>query len=302
MTRKYSSISVQTTLGTALSSNATSMTVATGTASALMGGITLGAAVNGVYPDQFTLAVDADTINEEIVFVTMVSSDTLTIVRGRAGTSAITHSGGASVKHVLTSNDLDYFNTTSENSVTLNGAQTVTGVKTFSTAPVISGATLSGTVTSTATISGGTVNPTTLQQAGVQAVTVSDTQTLTNKTLTAPIATYSVNAQTGTSYTPVLSDAGAIITMNSSAANTVSIPTNATTAFPIGACLTIITINAAATTTGTQTTITAATPLTTTIAAAGESATSPKLRAQYSSASVIKIATDLWYVVGDLTQ
>ena len=39
------------------------------------------------------------------------------------------------------------------------------------------------------TITGGTVNPTILQQGGVQAVTVSGTQTLTNKTLTAPVLT-----------------------------------------------------------------------------------------------------------------
>jgi microcystin-dependent protein len=36
------------------------------------------------------------------------------------------------------------------------------------------------------TITGGTVNPTTLQQAGVAAVTTTGTQTLTNKTLTSP--------------------------------------------------------------------------------------------------------------------
>ena len=107
MTRKYSSISVETTLATGISNSATTMTVATGTGSALMGGVTL--APGNV--DQFTVALDVDTQNEEIVFITAVSGDTFTIVRGRAGSSAISHSGGATVKHVLTSDDLTFYTT-----------------------------------------------------------------------------------------------------------------------------------------------------------------------------------------------
>jgi hypothetical protein len=105
MTRKYSSISLQTTLASGISNSATSMIVASSSASALLGGVSLTAG----NVDQFTLALDPDTVNEEIVFVTGSSGDTLTIVRGRAGTSAVSHSGGATVKHVLTSDDLDYF-------------------------------------------------------------------------------------------------------------------------------------------------------------------------------------------------
>jgi hypothetical protein len=105
MTRKYSSISVETTLASGISNSATTMTVATGTGSALMGGVTLGAG----NVDQFTVALDVDTNNEEIVFITAVSGDTFTIVRGRAGTSAIAHTGGATVKHVLTSDDLNFY-------------------------------------------------------------------------------------------------------------------------------------------------------------------------------------------------
>lgn len=105
MTRKFSSTSVETTLASGINSSTTSMTVASGTGSSLMGGVTL--ASGNV--DQFTVALDPDTTNEEIVFITAVSSDTFTIVRGRAGTSAISHSAGATVKHVLTSDDLNAF-------------------------------------------------------------------------------------------------------------------------------------------------------------------------------------------------
>jgi hypothetical protein len=70
-----------------------------------MGGVTLGAG----NVDVFTVAIDVDTINEEVVFITNQTSDTMTIVRGQAGTSAVTHTAGASVKHVLTSYDLTNF-------------------------------------------------------------------------------------------------------------------------------------------------------------------------------------------------
>ena len=105
MTRKFSSISVETTLASGINNSTTTVTVASGTGSALMGGVTL--ASGNV--DQFTVAIDPDTNNEEIVFVTTVSSDTLTVVRGRAGTTAVSHSSGATVKHVLTSDDLNSF-------------------------------------------------------------------------------------------------------------------------------------------------------------------------------------------------
>jgi hypothetical protein len=83
-----------------------------GAVTALLGGVSLAAG----NVDIFTVAIDVDTINEEIVYVTGASGDTLTISRGQAGTgtpgvSGIAHSAGASIKHVLTSSDLIYFNT-----------------------------------------------------------------------------------------------------------------------------------------------------------------------------------------------
>ena len=112
--RKYSSISQDTTLAAGgISSSATTMTVATGTGNALMGGITITAG------DTFQVAIDPDTVNEELVFITVQSGDVFTITRARAGTSAIAHAAGATVRHVLSSDDLNYFNTTSPASLAL---------------------------------------------------------------------------------------------------------------------------------------------------------------------------------------
>jgi hypothetical protein len=109
--RLFSSISVETTLASSINNSVTSMTVATGTAATLLGGVTL------ITNSQFTVALDPDTINEEIVFITAgPSGDTFTITRGQAGSSAVTHSTGATVKHVLTSSDLSAFEAGLDNS------------------------------------------------------------------------------------------------------------------------------------------------------------------------------------------
>ena len=175
MTRRYSSISVETTLATDISSTATTMAVVAGSGAALLGNQTLGAG----NVDQFTLAIDPDTINEEIVFATFLAADTFTIVRARAGTTGIIHSGGATVKHVLTSNDLDYFTAGVDASVSLTGTQTLTN-KTLTT-PVIASISNSGTVT----IPTGTDT----------LVGRATTDILTNKTLTSP----AINTATVTS-------------------------------------------------------------------------------------------------------
>jgi len=102
-----------------------------------------------------------------------------------------------------------------------------------------------------------------------------------------------LNAQTAT-YTVVLSDAFKLVTMSVGSANDFQIPTNASVAFPVGTVINVIQIGAG------QTTIKAVTSGTTTISSTGATATAPKLRAQFSAASCIKVATDIWYVVGDI--
>jgi len=121
--RQYSSTSVATTLSAGINDVATTITLATGTGASFMGGITL--APGNV--DQFTAALDVDTTNEEIVFVTARSGDTLTVVRGQAGTTNISHTAGASIKHVLTSNDLIYFNNAIQSTVAAPGIPTLDG-------------------------------------------------------------------------------------------------------------------------------------------------------------------------------
>ena len=279
MTRQYSSISVETTLASSINTTATTMTVATGTATALMGGISL--ASGNV--DIFTVALDADTVNEEIVFVTQVSGDTLTISRGQAGTgtagvSGLSHTAGASVKHVLTSSDLIFFR---------NNASPVASFG-------FSGST-SGTTTVQATAIAGTNTLTLPAVNNDTLVGKATTDTLTNKTLTSPIITtptqrLTLNAQTGTTYTLVAADASyKLVTCSNAVAITVTVPPSIFTA---GDVINLQQIGAGQ--------VTFAQGAGVTITSTGATSSAPKLRAQESACSIICTAADTFTVVGDI--
>lgn len=162
-----------------------------------------------------------------------------------------------------------------------NGTNWVNGGETGDISAVTSGTGI--------TVTNGTGPIPTIAIDTATTVDLSTSQTLSNKNIT-----YTINSQSGTSYTTVLSDAAAIVTTNNASSNTFSIPTNGNVAYPIGSSITVIQIGAG------QTTINAVTSGTTTIASTGATSTAPKLRARYSSATCIKVATDTWYVVGDI--
>jgi len=275
MTSKYSSTSVETTLQNAIaSSGATSMVVSSGTGSALMGGVTLGAS----NVDVFTVAIDVDTINEEIVFITNQSSDTMTIVRGRAGTSAVTHTAGASVKHVLSSYDLTNF----------QGAVT----------PIVNlgfGGSTSGTTTVQATAVAGTNTLTLPATTSDTLVGKATTDILTNKTLTSPIINsakinLAFNAQTGTTYTLVAADSGKLVTSSNASAVVITIPPSV---FAAGEQVNVQSIGAGLTSfvAGSGVTITST----------GATSAAPILRAQNSACTIICTASNTFTVIGDLS-
>ena len=104
-----------------------------------------------------------------------------------------------------------------------------------------------------------------------------------------------IDPKTGTTYTFALQDANnELITASNASAQTYSIPTNANVAFPIGSQINIIQIGAG------QVTINAVTSGTTSVLSTGATAAAPKLRAQYSAATLVKVGTDAWYVIGDI--
>lgn len=105
---------------------------------------------------------------------------------------------------------------------------------------------------------------------------------------------FSINAQTGTSYTAVLNDQySKLVTMDNASANDFLIPTDASVAFPVGTVLNVYQKGAGVTT------IKAVTSGTTTVVSAGATAAQPVL-ARYKTAACIKLAANSWVVVGGI--
>lgn len=97
------------------------------------------------------------------------------------------------------------------------------------------------------------------------------------------------NRQTA-SYALVLSDADKLVEMNVATANNLTVPLNSSRAFSVGTQILLAQYGAG------QTTIVATSGVT--IRSNGGKL---KLNAQYSGATLIKIATDEWYLFGDIT-
>lgn len=101
------------------------------------------------------------------------------------------------------------------------------------------------------------------------------------------------NAQTGTTYTTVLADNGKLVTLSNASAVAVTIPLNASVAYPVGAQLNFAWVGVGAVT------IQGAAGVT--INSTGATPAVPALRVRYSSATAIQTATDTWLVVGDIS-
>jgi hypothetical protein len=104
------------------------------------------------------------------------------------------------------------------------------------------------------------------------------------------LVAFTLNDQTGTSYTPVLADQyQVLITRSNAGASTLTIPTNASVAFPVGTVITVLNKGAG--------TVSIAGAATVTVLSAGTVAAIPTLD-QYKSCALIQVAANTWYVVG----
>jgi hypothetical protein len=101
MSRKYSSVSLETEVVGSLTTSATSVVVANATN--LLGGINPASITS---TDDFIVVIDPETSSEEIVRVTAVTSNTLTVVRGYDGSTGKTHTSGAKVRHMAIGEDM----------------------------------------------------------------------------------------------------------------------------------------------------------------------------------------------------
>jgi hypothetical protein len=296
MTRKYSTTSVATTLAATISSSAVTISVAAGSGSALMGGVSLAAG----NVDQFLVALDVDTQNEEIVAVTGISGDTLTVVRAQAGSSNISHTAGASVKHVFTGDDATFF------TAGVATADAAIPESTVTTKGDILAATASATVTRVAAGTNGYIlTADSTEAAGIKwaaATSQLPSQTgnageyLKTDGTTASwepaIATLNLtfNAQTGTTYTLVAGDLNKLVTLSNASAITLTVPNGI---FTTGQQINIQQIGAGQ--------VSIASDGTSVLTSTGATSTAPKLRAQYSAATIVCTSSNNFTVIGDLS-
>jgi hypothetical protein len=164
---------------------------------------------------------------------------------------------------------------------------------------------ITGVTAGTGLSGGGTSGTVTLAIDTAVTADLSTAQTLTNKTLTSPVINggtgsltspqinLGINAQTGTTYTTVLADNGKLVTQTNASAITTTIAPFASVAYPVGAQLNLTQLGAG------QVTIQGGAGVT--VVSTGATASAPKLRAQYSSATAICISQDNWLVAGDIS-
>lgn len=289
MARVYSSTSVATTLASALSSIATSMTVTSGGGGPLIQGAGF---TNG---DIFTIAIDPDTQTEEICYITYNSGDVFTITRGQAGTSQVAHASGATVRHVLTSSDLDFFRngvTTANAAIPASTLTTKGDLLTRTTAtlqrlPVGSNGQVL-VADSTATLglnwaASPTGLPSQTGNGGKYLKTDGSAASWANVDIT-------ISTATGTTYTPAVTDVNKLVQLNNASAITVTVPASV---FSAGQQVNIQQTGAGQ--------VTVQGDGTTTITSTGATLATPKTRAQYSAATIVCTSSNNFTVIGDIS-
>jgi len=227
--------------------------------------------VNGNITDSRTTA----QLSENAFTAANVAANTLTV-------NGITSQTGKALK-------INDSTGTQKFAVAVDGTVTFQDGTTQSTAAV-------GGVTSVSGGNGITSTGTTAISVAIDTLITADlttAQTLTNKILTAPQVNLGVNTQSGTTYTTVLADNGKLITQTNASAITTTIPPNSSVAYPVGAQLNFVQLGAG------QLTIQGGAGVT--VVSTGATASAPKCRAQYSSATAIQVSANNWLVAGDIS-
>lgn len=244
--------------------------------------------------DIFTIAIDPDTQSEEICYVTANSGDVFTITRAQAGTSAVQHASGATVRHVLTSADLVYFRdgvTTANaaipaSTLTTKGDLLTRTSATLQRLPVGSNGQIL-VADSTATLglnwaASPTGLPSQTGNGGKYLKTDGSTASWNNVDIT-------ISTATGTTYTAAITDVNKLVQLSNAAPVTVTVPASVFTA---GQQVNIQQTGAGQ--------VTVQGDGTTVLTSTGASGPAPKTRAQYSAATIVCTSSNNFTVIGDL--
>ena len=292
-TRKsYSGASAACTLTSSITSGDTTATL-TGTTTA--------------WPDtangSFFMVIDPGLSTEEKVLVGARSTNSLsTITRGVDGTTAASHSAGATCYPVFTAVDADQANKVAS---TLTTKGDVLGTDGSALNRLAVGTNDYALLADSAATNGFSWKQ--IPAAGLASDSVTTAKILDANVTAGKLASDSVtkakiadravgsteldgitlNAQTGTTYTLALTDAHDLVTLSNASAITLTVPTNASVAFTIGDQVNLLQLGAGqVTVSGSGVTF-------------RSEGTKLKLKGQYAMATLVKIDTDTWVLVGN---
>ena len=293
-TRYYSSTAAKTTLSSSITN--------------LSATLELAAASNLPTQYPYTLILEKDTANEEVVEVTGKTGSSYNITRNIDNSGAKGHNVGAAVEHGVSARDFTesraHEAATSAHSVTgdivgTGGAQTLTS-KTL-TAPIINAATISGAFTSTATITGGTITgatitnlPTPTNAADAATKSYIDTQTASAGASASSAAVSASSAATSAS-SSATSAASSLASQTAASTSAASAATSAasaaTSASTMAASVTAAATSATSAATSASSALASQTAAATSANSASTSATSAAASAATATASVAAIIT-----------
>jgi hypothetical protein len=259
----------------------------------------------------FFVVIDPGTSSEEKCSAT-ISGSTLTLTRAQDNTSAATHASGATIYPVFTATEADEANNMASTMTTKGDLLVTTGSAFNRLAVGTNTYVLTADSTATNGVAWAVTADTTKQpiatlttKGDIYAATASSTVTrlgvgsdrqkmTADSTASTGIkwqyeGELTLNAQTGTTYTLVLTDSAKFVTLSNAAAIALTVPTNASVAFAVGTQVNIMQLGAGQVTiSGTGVTFQSA-------------GTKLKTSAQYAVATLLKVATDSWVVIGNLS-
>jgi hypothetical protein len=282
--RSYSGASAACTLTSSITSGDTTATL-TGTTT--------------LWPDtangSFFMVIDPGLSTEEKILVGARAGGSLSsITRGVDGTTAASHSAGATCYPVFTAVDADQANKITSTLTTKGDILATDGsdlnrlaVGTNDYALLADSAATNGVSWKQVPAAGLASDAVTTDKIADNAVTQAK---LADRVVgSAELDNLTLNAQTGTTYTLVLTDAHKLVTLSNASAITATIPPNSDVAFEVGDQVNLLQLGAG------QVTIAAGAGVT--IRSEGSKL---KITDQYGVATCVKIASDEWVLVGNL--
>ena len=239
----------------------------------------------------FYVVLDPGTSAEEKCSAT-ISGSTLTLTRGQDDTSASSHSSGATIYPVFTANDADEANelvakltTKGDLLVTTGSALNRLGVGTNDFSLLADSSATNGVAWKQIPAAGLATDS--VITAKIQDNAVTQAKLADRVIGSAEYDNMTLNAQTGTTYTLALADAHKLVTLSNASAITLTVPTNSSIAFEIGDQVNLLQLGAGQVT----------------VAGSGVTFRSEgsklKLKGQYAMATLVKIDTDTWVLVGN---